>query len=152
MYINIYAHTRIHTCLHIHVYLHIYVYNLYTYVNRYTNMHHIMTRLGTKDYPDIITTASTLALPPFVLEPDLTVPGWDFGKYLEALGSSPASGRIQKVGPPGGSVIYSIGVFQLRIGGLYFLDPPGALGSEVISGLLFRGRPRLRAPSNGLGG
>ena len=41
-------------------------------------------------------------------------------------------GRIQKVDPPGGSIIYSIGALESRIGGFYFLDPPGSLGTGVL--------------------
>ena len=37
-------------------------------------------------------------------------------------------GRIQKVGPPSGSIFYTIGVSEY----FYFLDPPGALGKEEI--------------------
>ena len=36
-------------------------------------------------------------------------------------------GRIQKVDPPQGSIIYTIGVLEPRIGGSTFLDPPRGL-------------------------
>ena len=44
----------------------------------------------------------------------------------EGLSQSP--GRIQKLAPIEGSIIYTIGILESSIGGFCFLDPSRALG------------------------
>ena len=53
--------------------------------------------------------------------------------YLYGMHSplSQTPGRIQKIDPPYGSVMSTIGVLESRIGGFHFLDPPSGLGRDV---------------------
>ena len=49
-------------------------------------------------------------------------------KVMQDLYHRQPPGRIENNDPPRGSVIYTIGILEPRIGGFYFLDLPGGLG------------------------